>query len=228
MLEAIRSAGVPAPGVIGCDEDWLVIAHVDQDGTMGVAWGDLGDRLRRLHDTQGERYGWPSDSAFGSVEIDNRAGDSWYEFWAERRLLCHLPHISCALGARIERIARDLGRWVPDRPTPALLHGDLWGGNILVRDGRLAGLIDPACYYGDAEVDLAMLSLFDTPSPAFWQSYGAREPRWEDRRALYQLWPALVHLRLFGDGYRPMVTRLLDRLDRADSGRPSRSSGPHG
>jgi fructosamine-3-kinase len=98
---------------------------------------------------------------------------------------------------------------LPRAPRPAHLHGDLWSGNILVREGELAALIDPACYHGDAEVDLAMLTLFDSPDESFWEAYGALEPGWEERRGLYQLFPALLHLRLFGQSYAPMVDRLL-------------------
>jgi fructosamine-3-kinase len=95
---------------------------------------------------------------------------------------------------------------------PALLHGDLWSGNILVRDGRLAALIDPACYHGDAEVDLAMLTLFDSPPDEFWEAYGPLEPGWRERRPIYQLFPALVHLRLFGAGYAGLADRLLGEI----------------
>jgi fructosamine-3-kinase len=74
-------------------------------------------------------------------------------------------------------------------------------------------LIDPACYHGHAEVDLAMLTLFDAPPGEFWDAYGPLEPGWEDRRDAYQLFPALVHLRLFGSGYAALVDRLLHRLE---------------
>jgi fructosamine-3-kinase len=88
----------------------------------------------------------------------------------------------------------------------------LWSGNILVAEGRLAALVDPACYGGDSEIDLAMLTLFDSPPDEFWEAYGALEPGWEERRPIYQLFPALVHLRLFGATYESMVDRLLGQI----------------
>lgn len=81
---------------------------------------------------------------------------------------------------------------------------------MVAAHGRLSGLIDPACYRGHGEVDLAMLSLFGAPGPAFAAGYGALEPGAETRRPIYRLWPAIVHLRLFGGGYRGLVERLLD------------------
>jgi fructosamine-3-kinase len=74
---------------------------------------------------------------------------------------------------------------------------------------RLAALVDPACYFGDAEVDLAMLALFDAPPEPFWAAYGGLERGADERLAFYQLYPALVHMRLFGAGYASMVDRLL-------------------
>jgi fructosamine-3-kinase len=79
----------------------------------------------------------------------------------------------------------------------------------LVAGDRVSGLIDPACYHGHTEVDLAMLGLFDQPDAAFYEAYGLLEPGHDERTAIYRLWPALVHMRLFGAGYRPMVERLL-------------------
>jgi fructosamine-3-kinase len=109
----------------------------------------------------------------------------------------------------VTALAERLPDLLPASPLPSHLHGDLWSGNILVAGGQLAALIDPACYHGHAEVDLAMLALFDTPPDDFWESYGPLEEGWEERRPLYQLFPALVHLRLFGPTYASMVDRLL-------------------
>jgi len=80
---------------------------------------------------------------------------------------------------------------------------------VLVAGNRVSGLIDPACYYGHVEVDIAMLTLFDRPSTEFYDAYGPLEPGPEERLFIYRLWPALVHLRLFGSGYRSLVEQQL-------------------
>ena len=108
----------------------------------------------------------------------------------------------------VATLAAQLPERLPRRPNAALLHGDLWVGNVLAHGGRVSALIDPACLRGHAEADLAMLTLFGAPDAAFWDAYPV-ERGWRERRCVYQLWPAIVHLRLFGEGYRPMVARLL-------------------
>lgn len=214
MLRAIAAAGVPAPLVEGEHDGVLLLEHIPNDRVFSpAAWTDIGAALRRLHGREGDQYGWPADYQIGTVALDNRERRDWPGFWAEQRLVATAAVLDRPWRERVGALARRARGIARTDPPPALLHGDLWSGNILVADGRLAALIDPACCHGDAEVDLAMLTLFDTPGPTFWEAYGPLEPGWEDRRALYQLFPALLHMRLFGDTYAGMVDRLLTRLD---------------
>ncbi len=213
MLRILAGAGVPVPSVEGEHDGVLLLEHIPNDGVFSAnAWASIGAALRQLHDRSGERYGWPVDYALGSVALDNREADDWPLFWAERRLLATAALLDRPWRERIDILATRVPDLLPAHPRPALLHGDLWTGNILVAQGRLAALIDPACSYGDSEVDIAMLSLFDAPPDAFWDAYGPLEPGWKERRPIYQLFPALVHLRLFGSGYTTLVDRLLAGL----------------
>ncbi len=210
MLEAIAAAGAPAPAVLAVDDDVLVMEDLGDETGLSDAWGALGAALATLHADTGDAYGWPRDHAFGPVAIPNAPADSWPDFWAERRLLPAVPHLPAPLSRRVEMLAARLPDLLPERPPAALLHGDLWTGNVMARGTRLLGLIDPACYRGHAEVDLAMLHLFGQPGPAFRDAYGPPEPGEQARRPVYTLWPALVHLRLFGSSYRGLVEGCLD------------------
>jgi fructosamine-3-kinase len=209
MLKAIAASGAPAPAVLGANDEALALELLPTEGSLHNAWASLGKALATLHRATGERYGWPDDYAFGRLAIPNGWADDWPRFWAERRLLIHLAHLPPSLARRIEQLSADLPSRLPARPRPALLHGDMWGGNVLVAGHRVSGLIDPACYYGHSEVDLGMLTLFDRPGAAFYDAYSPLEPGHEERLVIYRLWPALVHLRLFGSGYRSMVERFL-------------------
>lgn len=209
MLEAIAATGAPAPKVLAVGDDALVLEIVPAGGSLHGAWRSLGTAVATLHSARGERYGWHEDYAFGPVEIENAWSDDWAKFWAERRLLVNCPHVPVSFAKRLEKLAGDIANRLPRNPVPSLLHGDLWSGNVLVDDNRVSALIDPACYYGPGEVDLAMLMLFDHPSAAFYASYRPLEPGHDERLVIYRLWPALVHLRLFGGGYQALVERLL-------------------
>ncbi|WP_207919261.1 fructosamine kinase family protein [Methylobacterium segetis] len=204
MLRAIAASGAPAPRILAADARALVMERLPADAGSG-ADADLGRAVARLHAATGARYGWDRDYAFGSVAIPNGASADWPAFFAERRLAPHLPHLEPGLARRVEALAAALPARLPARPRPALLHGDLWSGNVLRHGARVTGLIDPACHYGHAEVDLAMLALFGGPGPGFRAAYGPAEPGFAERVPIYQLWPALVHLRLFGSGYRSLV-----------------------
>lgn len=211
MLTAMQAKGAAVPRVIWAGDDLLCLEWLEETRPTPEGWHALGGTLSRLHATQTPRYGWDADYAFGKVRIDNTPGDSWPAFWADRRLMPFVPDLPAPLARRIEALATRLPEHLPKAPAPALLHGDLWTGNALFSGDR-AYLIDPACYHGHCEVDLAMLELFGRPDAAFWTGYGACDPGRETRRPVYQLWPALVHLSLFGAGYRGLVEGLLDQL----------------
>ncbi len=212
MLAALSRAGAPVPEVLALSGQVMLLEALEEAPARLEGWAALGVALARLHARRGADYGWDEDYAFGSVTIDNGPAADWPDFWARRRLLAAPEALPADLRARLEALTARLSDILPARPAPALLHGDLWQGNVLFAPGR-AFLIDPACYYGHSEVDLAMLTLFGRPPEAFWQAYGPLAPGWQARRAAYQLWPALVHLRLFGSGYLPMVEGLLARLE---------------
>lgn len=213
MLRALGGAGVPVPPVEGEYEGVLLLGFVENDALFSPrAWADLGRVLRRLHETTGEDYGWPVDFAAGPVDISNRPARDWRDFWAEERLLAPAALLDRPWRERVARAADAARERLPSSPRPTLLHGDMWRGNVLVADGAVAALIDPICYYGHDEADLAMLSLFDRPPGEFWEAYGALEAGAEARRPVYELFHAIVHMRLYGAAYAPMLDRLLAQL----------------
>lgn len=209
MLRELVGAGVPVPLVEGEHEGVLLMEQIPNDGVFSPsAWADIGAAVRRLHERTGETYGWPADYQLGTVELDNRRTSHWPSFWRQR-LTSAASVLDRPWRDRVDAFARNIPNLLPEAPPASLLHGDLWSGNILVAEGRLAALIDPACCHGDAEVDLAMLRLFGEPPEEFWKAYGPLREGWEERQPVYQLFPALVHLRLFGATYAGMVDRLL-------------------
>lgn len=215
MLRCLGRTGAPVPQVLGVDEDALVLQYLPADGALSSGWRDLGHVLAQAHAGRPPQpddacYGWPTDYAFGTLPVRNTWSPSWPEFWAQQRIGVHLEHVGIDLARQLEALMRRLPDLLPERPAASLLHGDLWGGNVLVSGGRVSGLIDPCCYYGHAEVDLATAGIFDRPAPTFYAAHGPLEAGYEVRFAIYRLWTALVHLRLFGPTYMPLVAHYLD------------------
>jgi fructosamine-3-kinase len=124
--------------------------------------------------------------------------------------------LSARAFARAEKLAGRLSEWIPGDGKPSLVHGDAWGGNVLCRRGRVAAFIDPAIYYADPEIELAFGTLFGTFGRPFFRRYGEiralRDGFFETRRDLYNLYPLLVHVRLFGGSYVGDVERTLARF----------------
>ena len=197
-----RALGVPAVLEVGSDFlalEWLEEGRLDAGGDE-----ELGRGLARVHAAGAERFGGPAPLHLGPLLLPNDPAADWPTFYAERRLLPladDFPDVH-RLCERIHDLAG------PEEP-PARLHGDLWSGNVLASGGR-PYLIDPAAYGGNREVDLAMLRLFGSPGPRFLPAYEEVAPLsegHEDRVALYQLFPLLVHAALFGGGYAASVER---------------------
>ncbi|NVF14889.1 MULTISPECIES: fructosamine kinase family protein [Halomonadaceae] len=219
-LRTLRNAcaKLVVPEVLGLADGWLVIESLDtvpgpQNATA------LGEGLRSLHEVIGDAHGWHQDNACGLTPQPNAPLSDGRAFQRERRLLplseaCYQQGLlDSQLRERIERLAEDLERWLPDAP-PSLLHGDCWSGNVLTTPQGPA-LIDPAVYRHYPEVDLAMLTLFGSPGEAFFDAYwnGDAPTDWPRREALFQLYPLLNHLLLFGAGYRSAVERSVARVE---------------
>lgn len=213
MLEAMARAKAPVPEVLALGEGCLCLTYIAGGTASADGWAGFGRALRAMHRMIGANYGWPEAYAFGHVHIDNRPCDSWPEFWAERRIAPLRAALSPGLQRRVGGLCARLDEMLPHAPDPVLLHGDLWTGNLHFDRRGCGWMIDPASYYGHGEVDLAMLHLFGTPPRRFTEAYGPLSPGWQARRAIYQLWPAMVHVALFGARYERMVAGLLDQLD---------------
>lgn len=219
-LEALRDAAdgllaVPRPiawaeAASGAPA-WLAMEWIESGPRPRDFAERLGRGLAAVHRAgRTEGWGWMEDNFIGSLPQQNAQAESWAEFWWMRRLE---PQLAMARATgRLPGRAADWDRLLAMLPAlldpaeadgPSLLHGDLWGGNVMASaDGPV--LIDPACHRGHREADLAMTELFGGFGAGFHDAYREAWPLldgYEQRRAVYQLWYLLVHVNLFGGGY---------------------------
>jgi fructosamine-3-kinase len=180
----------------------------------------LGRGLAKLHRFGASRFGLERDNFIGSLPQRNQAHDSWAEFFWSERLEPQLARAVAAgqatsrLRAGFERLESKLKQLVGPEEPIARLHGDLWGGNLHVDASGAPCLIDPAAYGGHREVDLAMMRLFGGFSESVFRAYQEAwplSPGSAERIALYQLYPLMVHVNLFGGGYVESVEQNLAR-----------------
>lgn len=214
---------LPVPEVIHSTASMLIMTYLPG----GPALNDKAEYhaaalLADLHAITADHYGLMRDTLIGALDQPNLQERDWLTFFREHRLLCMARaameegRIEMALLRRIEKLALRLEDYIVDPAPPSLLHGDVWGGNVLALNDRISGFIDPAIYYGDPEIELAFASLFGTFGPAFFRRYNELRPLkpgfFEVRKDLYNLYPLLVHVRLFGGSYVQSVSQIVNRL----------------
>lgn len=215
---------VPQPVCTGVQGEWsyLVLEALDlAAGSSGPGLERLGRELAAMHRARCPQFGWHRDNTIGSTPQPNAVSDDWVAFWRERRLGFQLKFAARnGYGGRLqasgERLMAELPAFFRDyRPVPALLHGDLWGGNHGMTTTGAPVIFDPATYYGDREADLAMTELFGGFGERFHHAYREAfpvDPGYRTRRVLYNLYHVLNHLNLFGAGYRAQAGQMLDLL----------------
>ena len=212
MLEALARRGAPVPAIVAVEGETFVINYVGPSTSMRADHSSaVATALLQLRDGSCSTYGWDEDYGLRKVDVRNPRSEDWVEFWRDNRLLCGIDELPASLASRVERLAANLRELIPSRPPVALVHGDLWGGNVVANPDGQIWLIDPCAYHGDREVDVAAMTVFDSPPRALFEALDL-DAGWQQRLPVYRLWMWLTHIRLFGEGYRAAAERDLESL----------------
>lgn len=213
-LQILRSTGtirLPNPlctGIVN-NEAFLILEFIHSAPQKKDYWDDFGQKLARLHQHTQPTFGLDHDNYIGSLPQSNKQHHSLIEFLVSERFEPLVKNareqglIESALVHKFERLYHRIEYIVPDEQ-PALLHGDLWSGNVMTDHDGSVCLIDPAVYYGHREAELAFTTLFGAFSERFYNSYHAAFPLesdWKKRIDFWNIYPLLVHLLLFGSSY---------------------------
>ena len=219
LIEQSDTIAVPHVHLVGAYENqsFLLMDYVESKRPVAVDSRALGSRLAAMHQIKADSFGLDFDNYIGKLPQSNNKTSDWSHFYWQERILPQLEMAHAKGLLRKEEIptverAIAVFDQLLDDVSSSLLHGDLWGGNYLIASSGKPYLIDPAVYYGDPMVDIAMSKLFGGFSPDFYESYHdviTRSSNYQERIDLYQLYFLLVHLNLFGSGYYSGVSRLL-------------------
>ena len=219
-LLKLNASGVQTPQVIfERSKDNLAFLALEYipNGNFGN-WELFGEKLAALHTNKNEFFGLDYDNYIGSLRQVNKKENNWKGFYSNQRLL-HLTKfafdkelLSKTDSKKMEELCNKLDTYLPFAK-PSLIHGDLWSGNLIFDGQGKPVFIDPAIYYGHPEMDWAMLSLFGSYPEAAMKSYRniiPLENSYFEREKIYQLYPLLVHLVLFGRSYYRNISEILN------------------
>ncbi|MCW8916395.1 MAG: fructosamine kinase family protein [Magnetovibrio sp.] len=225
MLQYQRNnSTLPVPDVLAVDDGMLLMSRLENGGGLGTTvQEDAASIVAQMHSiTTDQGYGFEFDTVIGGLHQPNPWTKRWLVFFRDQRLMYmgrnaeRMGRLPTSVLNRLNSFCDHLDRWIFEPNQPALIHGDMWSGNVLSAHGRITGFIDPAIYYAHPEIELAFTTMFSTFGKPFFQAYQSIHPIepgfFEERLYIYNLYPLLVHVRLFGGSYVSSIDTTLKRF----------------
>lgn len=212
---------IDIPEVIHTSEtgnySYLILQYIEKGEASSNFWNDFGIKLADLHRNTSEYFGLDHDNYIGSLVQKNNFHSDFFSFFITERIEPQLKDArnKGAFSQSGTRYFDSLFNKLPDIipvEKPALIHGDLWSGNFIVTENGSPCLIDPAVYYGHRETDIAMTQLFGGFNQEFYHAYNQAWPMekdWQKRKDIFNLYPLLVHVNLFGGSYARQVLQII-------------------
>lgn len=223
-LLILKNAGaIEVPAVIAAGkcmhEEFILMEWIESGKRKNKFFEDFGSKLACLHRCTNESFGLNHDNYIGSLIQSNKPAADGLEFFIRQRLQ---PQWLLALKNNLisDRVAKDFEKLASRLPSllpaeiPALIHGDLWSGNFMTGKFGYPCIFDPAVSYGLREGEIAMTMLFGGFAPEFYHAYNEEYPMqagWRNRMEIYNLYPLLVHVNLFGGSYARQVEQILEK-----------------
>jgi len=218
-IEATKAIKTPKIIVFGVfkDTEYLILEFIQQKKPDKNFWRIFGEQLAKMHKNHDKKHGFKHDNYIGTLAQKNTPSYNGVDFYIHNRILPQLNLLNKKaydlVSSKFQKLFNLLPNLIPQE-TASLLHGDLWSGNYLVNKKGEPVIFDPAVYYGNREVDIAMTKLFGGFPQEFYTSYQSSFPLvngWENRVEIWNLYPLLVHTNLFGGGYINQVEFILKK-----------------
>lgn len=234
-ISKTKTISIPEVIAYGTDDgenvgySFLLLKYIPEENPTNQFWENLAHKLSQLHKSDATiflskddfdaecNFGFLQDNYIGRTKQINSAKKSWIEFFRDNRLAPQFKlvqkYFSESESKKITKLLDNLDKFLVEPKFPSLLHGDLWSGNILCGKNSEPYLIDPACYVGNLEADIAMTELFGGFPQRFYSAYeesGFLDSEYTSRRDLYNLYHVLNHLNLFGQNYLSAAKAIID------------------
>ncbi|MDZ8239221.1 MAG: fructosamine kinase family protein [Nostoc sp. ChiQUE01a] len=223
LEEMLLTASIRVPKPVCCgvagNSAYIVLEWLEMGSGNSKSSEEMGRHLAAMHKaSKSQGFGWKINNTIGSTPQINTWTPDWVEFYLKHRLGYQFQ-LARRRGGNFPQQDRLLTA-VPEllanyQVQPSLVHGDLWGGNAGCTVSGEPVIFDPATYFGDREVDIAMTELFGGFPAAFYKGYNEVFPLdkgYEQRKTLYNLYHILNHFNLFGGGYASQANRMIDQI----------------
>ena len=210
------------PDIKYSSNNLLLINFIENNNIKKSDYGKiLADNILDLHSINNDKYGFDFDAQIGGLQQSNKYEKSWVKFFGEKRLNMIFENINKSnpmptiINKKIDKLLKNLKNYIPNNPSVNLLHGDLWSGNILFHNGKLAGLIDPGIYFGHNELEIAYLTWFKYIDQTFLDYYSNNikiDKYFFKYEPIYQLYFSLLNIHLWSREYIQDVEKLLKKI----------------
>lgn len=222
LNEIANTKTIRVPTVIGVGSSntqaFLILEFILEGNATAKGWELMGENLARMHRTSSEKFGWSEDNVIGTTPQPNNQKETWIDFFREQRLL-HQIKLCHSKGFSLNNADLLLEKldcfFIGYKPSPSLLHGDLWSGNAAFDSKGVPFIFDPCSYYGDRETDIAFTEFFGGFKQEFYLAYNEHWPLhsgYQLRKTLYNLYHCLNHFYLFGGHYGQQAQSMTDDL----------------
>ena len=212
------------PKIINNNNKFLIMSFIDNNNDLPIKTNDdLLSAIISLHSKRSNNYGFNFDTQIGGLKQSNSNSKNWVEFYRDKRLHYIFDLINKnqpmdkTINTKLELLLKKIHNFIPNKPKPSLLHGDLWEGNILFKNKKFSGFIDPGSFYGHNELEVSYLRWFN---PKFidrnfldkYNDHISIDKYFVNYEPIYQLYYSLLNVYLWDRSYIENVRGLLDKI----------------